>query len=173
MWDEREAKTGALNPNISTDAFMDQCLPDLGQILNGKMTMVDAYEQTQKSLQALERTNTDVLHGAKTTQTAGNTLHNSLDEILKNSQNAEGEKEAQQANTQATAVNVTAQIYGNSLLSDMAAMQAVRYQKELQDEAVARSINDSTYERLHEATKGSSPQAVSFEAAMQKMGEDG
>ncbi len=25
MWDEREAKTGALNPNISTDAFMDQC----------------------------------------------------------------------------------------------------------------------------------------------------
>lgn len=172
MWDEREAKTGALNPNISTDAFMDQCLPDLGQILNGKMTMVDAYEQTQKSLQALERTNTDVLHGAKTTQTAGNALHNSLDEILKNSQNAEGEKEAQQANTQATAVNVTAQIYGNSLLSDMAAMQAVRYQKELQDEAVARSINDSTYERLHEATKGSSPQAVSFEAAMQKMGED-
>ena len=162
MWDEREAKTGALNPNISTDAFMDQCLPDLGQILNGKMTMVDAYEQTQKSL-----------HGAKTTQTAGNALHNSLDEILKNSQNAEGEKEAQQANTQATAVNVTAQIYGNSLLSDMAAMQAVRYQKELQDEAVARSINDSTYERLHEATKGSSPQAVSFEAAMQKMGEDG
>ena len=55
----------------------------------------------------------------------------------------------------------------------MAAMQAVHYQKELQDEAVARSINDSTYERLHEATKGSSPQAVSFEAAMQKMGEDG
>ena len=172
IWDERESKTGALNPNISTDAFMDKCLPDLEHILNGQMTMVDAYEQAQKTLQGLEKTNADVLHSAKTTQTAGNSLHNSLHEILENSQKAEGEKEAQQANTQAAAVNVTAQIYGNSLLSDMAAMQAVRYQKELQDEAVAKSINDATYEKLHEATHGNSPQPLSFEAAMQKMGEN-
>ena len=172
VWDERMGKAGALDPNMSTESFLETCFPNIENILNGNMTMTDAYAQAQKSLQALEKTNADALHNAKTTQTAGLSLHNSLHQVLENSKNAEGEKEAQQANTQAAAVGATAQIYGNNLLSDMAAIQAVKYQKEIQEEAMARSINDTTYEKLHAATQGSTPQPVSFDTAMKKMGED-
>jgi hypothetical protein len=62
-------------------------------------------------------------------------------------------------------------IQGNNLLSSMTAAQAVKYQRELQEEVTAKRINESTAEKLAKATKNCELKGMSYEEFRQKMGE--
>ena len=72
--DEKEGQTGALNTHSSVQSFWDSQFANLNSVLNGNMTVVDAYNASQKSMQALEKTNEDALSMAKTTQTVSDNV---------------------------------------------------------------------------------------------------
>ena len=61
--------------------------------------------------------------------------------------------EAVQAGNQVMGVGVMSLIQGNNLLSSMTAAQAVKNQRELQEEVTAKRINESTAEKLAKATQ--------------------
>lgn len=169
--DEKDAQIGALKTNSSVQTFWDEKFPDIDSILSGKTTVMDAYYASQKSMQAMEQTNEDALGMAKTTQTMADNVAASTMEALNNSTNAQGNLEAQQANTQVNAAGVMALVHGNNLLSNMGAAQAVKYQRELQDEVIARSIMEQSVTKLDAAVANCDPQPVSWEDSMSKMGE--
>lgn len=171
-WLQQQAQGGILDPNTSTGTILTDCFPDIGDILNGKIGVDSPNLASQKALGILQKTNEDALSNAKMMQTLAPYLTKSLDMALQNSHNAKGTKEAAQANTQVQAIQASAQIYGNNLLANMAATQALKYQKEVQDEAIAKEINNTTYDNLHSATQNWQAQGMSFEERMHKMGED-
>ena len=170
--DEKDGQLGALKTSGSVQSFWDEKFPDIGSVLRGKMTIMDAYYASQKSMKAMEQTNEDSLRMAKATQNMADSVADSTMEGLNNSANAQGNLEAQQANTQVNAAGVMALVHGNNLLSNMGAAQAVKYQRELQDEVIARSLNEQTEAKLSNAVANCNPQPVSYEEAMAKMGED-
>lgn len=148
---ENGGKIGALKPTSSSTEFWNENFTNLESVLNGTMSVSDARNAAQKSLKALESTNQDALHNAKTTQTASNTLADSVTTAVTNSANASGTKEAVQANTQVVAASAMGTAYGNNLLSELLATQVTKYQKENQDEAIGMSINQQTADKLQVA----------------------
>jgi len=136
IWDESGSKVGALGMGQSSGTFWDENYGSIGDILNGNVSSDTAYNGNQLVLHAIENTNQDALHNAKTTQEAAKSLSQILNTATQNSAEALGSKEAVQANTQAVGANTIATMYGNNLLSDMVATQTVKYQKEIRDEAV-------------------------------------
>lgn len=169
--DEKAAQVGALKTNSSVQTFWNEKFPDIDSILNGKTTVMDAYYASQKSMQAMEQTNEDALGMAKNTQTMADNVAASTMDALNNSANAQGNLEAQQANTQVNAAGVMALVHGNNLLSNMGAAQSVKYQRELQDEVLSRSIMEQSVTKLNAAVANCDPQPVSWEESMSKMGE--
>lgn len=150
--DEKDGQIGVLSTKTTPQAFLDDCFPDLDMVLNGQMTAMDAYEASKKSLKALQQTNTDALRMAKATQNLADDVSASTMEALTNSQNAKGNLEAQQANTQVQAAGVMALVHGNNLLANIGSAQALQYQKELQDEAIARATMENSAKNLQNAT---------------------
>lgn len=140
--DENAGKIGALTPNSSASNYWNENFSNIENILNGNMTVMDAYQANQKALKALEKTNQDAIHGAKTTQALQKNMNETIDEALTASANASGTKEAVQANTQTVAATAMGTLYGNNLLSEVLAMQASKYQKEVQDEANAIALQE-------------------------------
>jgi len=161
--DEKDGQIGVLAPNRTPQDVLDDCFPDLDGVLNGQIPVMDVYEASKKSLQALQNTNNDALRMAKATQVMADSVSESTMEALQNSTNAKGNLEAQQANTQVQAAGVMALMHGNNLLANIGASQALRYQKELQDEAVARANMEQSVENLEKATSGLSFAPVPIE----------
>lgn len=141
IFNEAGGKIGVLTAKSTPQAYWEENFKNIESILQGDVTISDAYNANQKALKALENTNYDALHNAKTTQTASQQLSDSVTEAVINSANAEGTKEAVQANTQAIAAAAMGVYYGNTLLSDMVAQQALKYQKENMDEANAMALS--------------------------------
>lgn len=141
IFNESHGKIGALTTRSTAQTYWEENFRNIESVLNGDITVVDAYNANQKALKALEKTNYDALHNAKTTQTASHELSENLTEAVTNSANAEGTKEAVQANTQAIATAAMGTYYGNALLADMVAQQALKYQKENLDEANAMALS--------------------------------
>lgn len=141
--DESENKVGVLNGKTSVESYWENNFRNIESVLNGDITVVDAYNANQKAMKALEKTNYDALHNAKTTQIATQEMSENLSEVITNSANAEGNKEAIQANTQAVAATAMGVYYGNNLLSDLVAQQSLKHQKENLDEANALAFAKS------------------------------
>lgn len=139
---ENASKTGALTTQRTAQAFWNENFQSVEQVLNGQETVMDAYEANQRAIKALEKTNQDALHGAKTAQTATADLSTTVSNAVSASANASGTKEAVQANTQAMAAAAMGTFLGNNLLSEMVATQAVKYQKENQEEAAAIALQN-------------------------------
>ena len=112
----------------------------------------DKPEASKKSLEAMQQTNTDALRMAKMTQNMADEVSASTLTALDHSAQAKGNLEAQQANTQVQAAGVMAMAQGNNLLANISASQALRYQKELQDEAIARANMQQSIDNLMAAT---------------------
>ncbi len=153
VFDESGGKIGALNPGNSVDAFWSENFKNVEDVINGRITVVDAYEANQKSLKALEQTQKDSLHNAKTTQNASNDMSEMIHTALDNSANAEGTKAAVQANTQAVAVAAMGTLYTNNVLSDALAQQALRYQKEAADEAAGIALQKSIAKNMKQSVE--------------------
>ena len=100
----------------------------------------------------MQQTNTDALRMAKMTQNMADEVSASTLTALDHSAQAKGNLEAQQANTQVQAAGVMAMAQGNNLLAKISASQALRYQKELQDEAIARANMQQSIDNLMAAT---------------------
>lgn len=148
VFDENSSKVGALNTNTSTSTYWQNNFSNIKNVLEGNMTAVDAYEANQKALKALEQTNQDALHGAKTTQVLQNNTSNTINDALTASANASGTKEALQANTQTIAAAAYTTMYGNNLLSEILATNATKYQKEVQDEANAIAVRKQVADQM-------------------------
>lgn len=140
IFDENRSKTGVLNPDTSTTTYWNQNFSNIEEVLDGEITVADAYNANQKALKALEKTNKDALHGAKTTQSLQTNIGNTVNDALTASANASGTKEALQAETQAVAASAYATLYGNNLLAEILATNAAKYQKEVQDDANAVAV---------------------------------
>lgn len=169
--DEKNAQTGPLKPSSTVQSFWDEQFPNIDSVLSGRTTVMDAYLASQKSMPAMERTNEDALRMAKTTQVMADSVAKSTQDALNNSAQAQGNIQAQQANTQANAAGTMATMQSNNLLANLVAMQAVKYQRELQEEAIARALIEQSVTKLQTATEGCNPQPVSFEEFMSAMGE--
>ena len=150
--DEKDGQIGVLATKTTPQAFLDKRCPNLDAVLNGQMTVMDAYEASKKSLEAMQQTNTDALRMAKMTQNMADEVSASTLTALDHSAQAKGNLEAQQANTQVQAAGVMAMAQGNNLLANISASQALRYQKELQDEAIARANMQQSIDNLMAAT---------------------
>lgn len=142
IWDEKQSKIGALSTQSTALSFWNENFQNVERVLNGDETVMDAYEANQKAIKALEKTNQDALHGAKTVQTANADLSGTLTNAVTAAANASGTKEAVQANTQAMAAAAMGTFFGNNLLSELVAAQAVKYEKENQEEAAAIALQN-------------------------------
>lgn len=169
--DEREGQIGVLAPKTTTDSFWRQNFRNIEAVLKGKMTVMDAYYAGQAAYKAEADTNNDTVKNARLTQDMAENLSKQAMNALKASSKAEGNLQAVQANTQVMGVGVMSMIQGNNLLSSMTAAQAVKYQRELQEEVTSKRINESTAEKLAKATKNCELKGMSYEEFRQKMGE--
>ena len=150
---ENGSKIGALNAGSSAQSFWNENFQNVEQVLNGETSTMDSYTANQQALRALEKTNQDALHGAKTAQILGSSLNNTLTDAVTASANASGTKEAVQANTQAMSTAAAGTIYGNNLLAELIATQAVKYEKETQDEAEAIALYNRVADQAQENVK--------------------
>ncbi len=170
--DEKNSQIGILANTTSVDSFWEKNFHNVEAVLAGKMTVMDAFYAGQAAYKAEMDTNKDSLSMAGFTQAMSDEYMKQTQEALKRSSEAEGNLAALQAGTQVTGIGVMSMIQGNNLLSNMAASNAVKYQRELQEQAVAEQINRTTAEKLQTATDGCRMTAVSWEQMMQEMGED-
>ena len=169
--DEKDGQIGVLATKSTTDSFWQQNFRNIESVINGKMTVMDAYYAGQAAYKAESDTNNDTVKSARLTQDMADKLSEETMAALERSQNAEGNLQAVQANTQVLGAGVMSMIQGNNLLSSMTAAQAVKYQRELQEEVTAKRINEGTAEKLAEAVKNCGLKSMSYEEFRQKMGE--
>jgi type IV secretion system protein TrbJ len=147
---ENASKTGPLKTLSTAQAFWNENFQNIEKVLNGQESVMDFYEANQQAIKALEKANQDALHGAKTAQKAGVDLSGTLTNAVTASANASGTKEAVQANTLAMATAAMGTIYGNNLLSDILATQAVKYEKENQEEARAIALQNQVADQAQQ-----------------------
>jgi len=145
---ENEAKTGALNKNDSVSNFWNKEMGSVEDVLNGSTTLVDFYSSTQKGIKALDKTNYDSLHNAKTVQTQNEALSNTVSTALDASNTAEGNLEAIQAATTIEAANAQATIQGNTLLATISAMEAANFQRENVERATNLQLEQNSKENV-------------------------
>jgi hypothetical protein len=152
--DESQGKTGALLPKTSAGTFWNNTFSNIEDVLSGNITVMDAYSANQKALKAMEKTNQDALHGAKVTQSLQTNIAGTVNDALAASANASGTKEAVQANTQTVAAGTMGTLYGNNLMSEVLAVQVMKYQKEAQDEANAMALREQTVTQIQNDVAG-------------------
>ncbi|WP_333595483.1 hypothetical protein [Anaerospora hongkongensis] len=141
---EQQAKEGALNSKKSANDFWDENFNGIDSILSGEINSQRAYEANQRTIKAVERTSRDSLNGAKAAQSLGRDLNAAVIDAVNSSSAANGTKEAIQANTQTIAAAATGTVVGNNLLAEILASQAIKQQKEIEEEAHALSIQKQT-----------------------------
>lgn len=149
IWDEHQQKVGGLQVGNSADSYIRQHMGgDINDILNGNFPVMTLVSSNQNGIKSLEATARDALHNAKTVQNGSYSINLMLNDAVKNSGEAQGSKEAIQANTQTIGVHTIATLQTNDLLSDVLAMQAVKYSKEAHDQAVSISVNEQMNDKL-------------------------
>lgn len=117
------------------------------------------------SYKALENTFRDTLQLAKTAQKV-NSDTTVLQKALKNSAEAEGQKQAQQAGTEVAAVNAASQMQETQLIAQQTGMIAETYLKENQEKAAAKAILELSAANTHRTVQNaivkqpSNPQEV-------------
>ncbi|MBP2629455.1 MAG: hypothetical protein H6Q70_83 [Firmicutes bacterium] len=141
---EEQMKTGALKADNSVNNFWNKELGNVDDVLNGNTTLVDFYSSTQKGIKALDKTNYDSLHNAKTVQTQNDALATTVSSALDASNNAEGNLQALQAANTIQAANAQATIHGNALLATIAAMEATNYQRENIEKATNLQLEENS-----------------------------
>ncbi|HMM21479.1 MAG TPA: hypothetical protein PKA10_12235 [Selenomonadales bacterium] len=117
-------------------------------ILGGSFDVGTYLNVSGSSYKALEGTFRDSIQLAKTVQKLSSDP-TALQQALKNSAEAEGQKQAQQADTQVAAVTATAQLQETQLIAQQTGMMAESYLRENQEKAAAKAILELSAANTH------------------------
>ncbi|EGO64638.1 hypothetical protein [Acetonema longum] len=117
-------------------------------ILGGSFDAGTYLNVSGSSYKALESTSRDSIELAKTVQKM-NSDTTGLQQALKNSAEAEGQKQAQQADTQVAAVTAASQLQETQLIAQQTGMMAESYLRENQEKAAAKAILDLSAANTH------------------------
>ena len=134
-------------------------------ILGGSFDVGTYLNVSGSSYKALEDTFRDTIQLAKTVQKI-NSDTETLQKALKNSAEAEGQKQAQQADTEVAAVTAASQMQETQLIAQQTGMMAESYLKENQEKAAAKAILELSVANTHRtvqnaiARQPTDPQAV-------------
>ena len=134
-------------------------------ILGGSFDVGTYLNVSGSSYKALEGTFRDSIQLAKTVQKLSSDT-TALHDALKNSAEAEGQKQAQQADTQVAAVTATAQQQETQLIAQQTGMMAESYLRENQEKAAAKAILELSAANTHRTVQNAivrqptDPQAV-------------
>ncbi len=108
-------------------------------ILGGSFDVATYLNVSGSSYKALEDTSRDTIQLAKSVQKVSSDT-TALHQALKNSAEAEGQKQAQQADTQVAAVTAASQLQETQLIAQQTGMMAESYLRENQEKAAAKAI---------------------------------
>jgi hypothetical protein len=134
-------------------------------ILSGSFDVGTYLNVSGSSYQALEGTFRDSIELAKTVQKMSSDT-TVLQQALKNSAEAEGQKQAQQADTQVAAVTAASQLQETQLIAQQTGMIAESYLRENQEKAAAKAILELSAANTHRTVQNAivrqpkDPQAV-------------
>lgn len=113
-----------LSGKTSLADYWEVEIGDVSSLMDEELTMADLYYRHEKNRMAAETMNKGTINTSKKVLGINNEISEALDTALENSANAEGQKEAIQANTQTTAASASAVMAGNTILATIAAQQA-------------------------------------------------
>ena len=135
---------GVLSQSTSVADYWDKNLGNVDSILNGQAVIVDSYGIREKSMAAQSETNRDAAQQAKHAQEQSLELSKQLEEAVKNSNEAEGEVQVQQAGNAILATMAQAEIIKMNTSAQLAASQITANQAELVRQAAqTRNLKDT------------------------------
>jgi len=113
---------GLLNYHSKVTDILRNEIGTIKDVFDGKITVVDAYKQTQKNQKALEQTQIDAVMTAQSVQHSDAKLANSVQKAVDAANNAEGMKQVQQAAVAVAATHAMETRNGNELLANLTAV---------------------------------------------------
>ncbi len=116
IWNEHGAYSGVLAAKKSVSAEWDDAFGKIDLILDGNVTPQDIGQLTASGIRLIDRTNKDAANAAKNQQRRAEEDAKEVQQLLQDSQNAEGEMQVQQAGNALLAKNANAINDSNELI---------------------------------------------------------
>jgi conjugal transfer/entry exclusion protein len=137
---------GSMNSEIQPFLGKGKKVEDL---FNGAFNIGENWNLLGGPYKDLEKSYKDTVKLAKEIQKA-NADYEKLKKILETSAKAEGQKEAQQADTQMNSLTAAAVMEGNLLIAQQNAIMAEKYQQENLEKAAAKAAADASIQAVSE-----------------------
>lgn len=141
---------GMLKGTDSAQNYLKNEVGDVEGILNGNITLADVYMNHQKSMSAAAKVSEDAAYIAKEAQKQTIVEANTLDQALKDSNNAEGQLQAIQAGNQIAAITARTEMRNSNSLGGLISMMATRMTREAADEAYIYKEREETLKNMRE-----------------------
>ena len=141
---------GMLKGTDSAQNYLKNEVGDVEGILNGNITLADVYMNHQKSMSAAAKVSEDAAYIAKEAQKQTIVEANTLDQALKDSNNAEGQLQAIQAGNQIAAITARTEMRNSNSLGGLISMMATRMTREAADEAYTYKEREETLKNMRE-----------------------
>ena len=141
---------GMLKGTDSAQNYLKNEVGDVEGILNGNITLADVYMNHQKSMSAAAKVSEDAAYIAKEAQKQTIVEANTLDQALKDSNNAEGQLQAIQAGNQIAAIAARTEMRNSNSLGGLISMMATRMTREAADEAYIYKEREETLKNMRE-----------------------
>jgi conjugal transfer/entry exclusion protein len=138
---------GGMNPD-KAQPFSEKGMK-VDELLSGAFDIGERWNLLGGRYKELEKSYSDTIRLAKEIQ-AVNAEYSKLEKILKTSADAEGQKEAQQADTQMNSLTASAIMEGNLLMAQQNALLAEKYQQENLEKAAAKAATDASIKKVSE-----------------------
>lgn len=145
-----EVMQGMLKGTDSAQNYLKNEVGDVEGILNGNITLADVYMNHQKSMSAAAKVSEDAAYIAKEAQKQTIVEANTLDQALKDSNNAEGQLQAIQAGNQIAAIAARTEMRNSNSLGGLISMMATRMTREAADEAYIYKEREETLKNMRE-----------------------
>lgn len=145
-----EVMQGMLKGTDSAQNYLKNEVGDVEGILNGNITLADVYMNHQKSMSAAAKVSEDAAYIAKEAQKQTIVEANTLDQALKDSNNAEGQLQAIQAGNQIAAIAARTEMRNSNSLGGLISMMATRMTREAADEAYIYIEREETLKNMRE-----------------------
>ena len=129
IWNEEGAYSGVLAAKKSIPAEWDEAFGNIDLILDGNISPQDAGKITSTGIRLIDRTNRDAANAAKNQQERAKEDAKEVQQLLQDSQNAEGEMQVQQAGNALNAKSFNAINDGNDLMRQQLTLQVTEMQQ--------------------------------------------
>ena len=139
IWNEQGAYSGVLAAKKSIPNEWNEAFGTIDLILDGDVTPQDLGKITSSGIRIIDRTNKDAATAAANQQERAKENAKEVQQLLTDSQNAEGEMQVQQAGNALIAKGINATQDGNELLRQQLVLQATENQKRNAERAVVEN----------------------------------